>query len=93
MKTPKLDYWVRQDLLVRFWSSRKDFMTRLYCSIVVRLDVSKMSPNRATIDHIVPRSRGGTYHDNNLAVACYTCNVEKSDMTLEEFIRKRQKVS
>lgn len=47
-----------------------------------------------TIDHIVPLNRGGQTIEKNLAVACVECNIEKSDMTLEEYgtylARKRE---
>ena len=66
-------------------------MSCLYCSIPTRLDVRKTAPNRATIDHIVPISRGGTSAESNLAVACNACNVEKANKTLEEFVQLKQK--
>jgi 5-methylcytosine-specific restriction endonuclease McrA len=35
--------------------------------------------DRATIDHIVPRSRGGTDAWVNLTLACLACNEAKAD--------------
>jgi 5-methylcytosine-specific restriction endonuclease McrA len=32
------------------------------------------------IEHIIPRSRGGTNHPANLALACHPCNYRKADM-------------
>lgn len=37
------------------------------------------------IDHVVPISRGGTSHPDNLAVACQRCNSSKQDKLLEEW--------
>ena len=37
-----------------------------------------------TIDHIIPRSRGGEDTWENLVVACMPCNTRKSDKLLEE---------
>ncbi|MGV9679850.1 HNH endonuclease [Nocardia sp. NPDC003482] len=37
-----------------------------------------------TVDHIVPRSRGGTNTWNNLVAACGPCNTRKADRTPEE---------
>lgn len=38
-----------------------------------------------SVDHLTPRSRGGTNAGSNLVPACRACNGEKWDMTLEEF--------
>lgn len=54
----------------------------------VRATILKRDGNRCqacgaredlTIDHIVPRSRGGTDRKSNLQVLCRDCNVEKAD--------------
>ena len=37
-----------------------------------------------TIDHVVPRSRGGRDTWENLVLACVACNMRKRDMTPEE---------
>jgi hypothetical protein len=34
---------------------------------------------RATLDHVLARSRGGATHADNLAVACASCNFSKKD--------------
>lgn len=41
--------------------------------------------SRATIDHALPKSRGGTNADENLLLACAACNGAKDDMTDGEF--------
>ena len=42
-------------------------------------------PRRAdTIDHVVPRSRGGAHSWENCVAACRTCNSRKADRLLEE---------
>jgi hypothetical protein len=38
-----------------------------------------------TWDHIIPRSKGGPSHVENLAPCCLYCNSLKSSKTLEEF--------
>lgn len=40
-----------------------------------------------TIDHAVPRSRGGNNDLDNLLPACNDCNGRKCDMTVEEYRR------
>jgi len=37
-----------------------------------------------TIDHVVPRSRGGTHTWENVVAACRPCNVHKADRLLAE---------
>ncbi|CDQ12099.1 HNH endonuclease domain protein [Acidithiobacillus ferrivorans] len=40
------------------------------------------------IDHIHPRSRGGSDRVSNLAIACHDCNQRKGNMPLEQFLAK-----
>lgn len=42
------------------------------------------STKNLTIDHIIPRSRGGEDTWQNLVVACLHCNTKKGDKLLEE---------
>lgn len=42
-------------------------------------------PRSATIDHLLPKSRGGGRGDN-IVSCCYACNNRKGDMTAEEFM-------
>ncbi|MCX7016238.1 MAG: HNH endonuclease [Candidatus Sumerlaeota bacterium] len=41
-----------------------------------------------TIDHVVPRSRGGASSWDNVVVACMNCNTRKGGLTLEEAAMK-----
>lgn len=41
---------------------------------------------RGTIEHIVPRSLGGSDRIDNLAWACYGCNQRRSNQPLEAFV-------
>lgn len=36
-------------------------------------------PDLATVDHRIPRAKGGTNHFNNLQLCCFQCNQRKSD--------------
>ena len=37
-----------------------------------------------TIDHVIPRSKGGKTNWNNLITACHRCNTKKGDRTPEQ---------
>lgn len=37
----------------------------------------------ATVDHVVPRAKGGSNHWHNLRAACNDCNQRKADRLLE----------
>jgi hypothetical protein len=38
-----------------------------------------------TIDHVIPKSKGGKDTWDNLVTACKPCNSEKNDLTIEEW--------
>lgn len=46
----------------------------------------KLTRTTATIDHVVPVTRGGTNAPDNLIIACEQCNQTKAGRTLEEWI-------
>ena len=50
----------------------------------VRVPYKRVVLTRRTIDHIVPKARGGTDSWDNLISACTVCNNKKGDQTPEE---------
>lgn len=48
--------------------------------------------NRRTVDHVMPKSRGGEIRIHNVLIACEVCNVKKSDTDLEDFIKQNKRV-
>ncbi len=38
------------------------------------------------VEHIIPKSRGGTNHSSNLCLACVPCNQAKSNLDITEFL-------
>ena len=46
--------------------------------------------HKATIDHIIPLSKGGDmFNLKNIAIACGTCNCKKGSRSVEEFRKHR----
>ena len=43
------------------------------------------------IDHVIPISRGGKDEFENFAASCPTCNINKGDKTLSEFLEASRK--
>ena len=43
-----------------------------------------------TLDHVKPRSKGGSDDESNLVAACAPCNHAKGDLDVEEFIVLRK---
>lgn len=43
------------------------------------------------IEHIVPRSKGGTSSVQNLTLSCRKCNIEKGNLSLKAFAKKVKK--
>lgn len=39
------------------------------------------------LDHVVPRSQGGSDEDSNLVLACASCNCRRQDMSLLGYMR------
>ena len=61
---------------VKMYVRARDKYTCLYCGEIM--------PDRLEVDHIVPRSRGGSNTPSNLVAACHDCNQEKGNQTAEE---------
>ncbi len=55
----------------------RDVYTCQYCG-------AQPGRNELTVDHVVPRSRGGTTSWENVVAACATCNRRKGNRTPEE---------
>ena len=75
----RLVYMVKRPLMRRRLSRRsvfyRDGFTCQYCGKETRL---------LTLDHILPRSRGGAHRWENIASACIPCNHRKAGLTPKE---------
>lgn len=68
-------HWSRRGVLVR------DNYTCIYCG-VTPMQIARgktLVKSDFTVDHIIPKSRGGKDQWGNTACACYTCNHRKGD--------------
>jgi 5-methylcytosine-specific restriction endonuclease McrA len=55
--------------------------TCFYCGV----RFVEVGRDHRTVDHRIPRSRGGTDGLSNLVFACYACNQRKRDRSEDEF--------
>lgn len=55
-----------------------------YCGVLVVRGHNLRRGDQFTIDHVIPRSRGGTNDESNLVTACFACNHRKANKTLAE---------
>jgi len=66
-----------------------------YCNkpnLIIELQDMKVPLfKKATIDHVIPISKGGAlFNYDNIVVACGTCNNKKGDKTVEEFLKNNK---
>lgn len=48
--------------------------------------VGSTAPDAQTLDHVVPRSRGGAKRDpGNGVIACYACNQDRGSLVVDEW--------
>lgn len=46
-----------------------------------------MQCNSVTVEHILPRSQGGSNEMDNLAAACHRCNNKRGTLTIDDFMQ------
>jgi 5-methylcytosine-specific restriction endonuclease McrA len=73
-------HWSRRGVLVR------DGFTCIYCKAQPGTIVKGKALNKSdfTVDHIIPKSKGGKDQWGNTACACYHCNHRKGDRLAHE---------
>lgn len=72
---PEEDYFTNQEKRKELFE--RDKYTCHYCG-------EKVTFENATLDHLVPQSKGGKHTKENLKTACLICNSIKSGKTYEE---------
>jgi 5-methylcytosine-specific restriction endonuclease McrA len=63
-------------------ANRAQAKTCFYCGVAFTDD----GPDHRTVDHRVPRSRGGSDGLGNLVFSCFACNQRKRDRAEADFV-------
>lgn len=72
---------LRQEIIIR------DHFACVYCNRTGNVDKDP-DGDTWTIDHVIPYSKGGITCIDNGVLACTQCNLEKSDMTPAQYVRR-----
>ena len=54
----------------------------------VQLNWAQNFNNSATVEHMVPTSKGGTFHDENILITCFSCNNKRGNTDWIEYVTK-----
>ena len=82
--------WKALRATVRAWwrarrlaaANRAGASSCFYCGVAF----TESGPEHRTVDHRLPKSRGGTDALRNMVFACYACNQRKRDRLEEDFL-------
>jgi hypothetical protein len=73
--------WIRKAKRLRIYA--RDGYRCVWCLALVAPPAglgSRRRPRLATLDHVLPRTRGGSNHHSNLVTCCAACNEARGDM-------------
>jgi 5-methylcytosine-specific restriction endonuclease McrA len=71
--------WIRQEKRLAIYL--RDGMACCYCGH------SQEDGAQLTLDHLRPRSKGGSNHESNLVTCCHRCNSSRGNRTVRAFCR------
>ena len=60
-----------------------------YCGVTMRFGVEGYADDKASIDHIIPLSKGGDHTFDNTLLCCLLCNTRKGNLSLSEWEEKQ----
>ena len=68
-----------------------------YCGVTMTFKRGRtaegIAPHRATLEHLLPISRGGSHTFDNADLACHSCNTRKNNKTVDEFMQYMSEAS
>ena len=62
----------------------------VYCRITLDEVIKNDDGNYLTVDHVIPKSRGGTNKVTNLVTCCHFCNMNKARQTIKAFCEAQE---
>lgn len=73
LKKAKLRVWERDNYICQYCGEDlKEGYRKWLKGLIKRRDA------KLTVDHVIPRCKGGTHQDENLVTCCWDCNNKKS---------------
>lgn len=76
--------WIRNELRLAIYE--RDNKICAYCGIECSADEN--ANHGISLDHIKPRSKGGTNSPKNLVVSCRGCNSTRQDTPIEKWLKQ-----
>lgn len=58
-----------------------------YCNIEMYFGPEQYRDDKASMDHVIPLSRGGHHSNDNIVLACLACNMSKGNRLVSEWER------
>jgi len=89
-KTLKLDDQAKEDLFIKFQFCFNSGFLCTYCA--KRMDLKYENEYGWTIDHIIPRAKGGKDEAENIEFVCRACNFLKGEMNPEKYINNHKRL-
>lgn len=75
---------ITSEIKARLWEKQRGRC--FYCGIDTNPFNGKATRLYTTsIDHKIPKNRGGSHEYENLAIACMRCNSQKNNKTIDEY--------
>lgn len=85
MKLNQLGLWNHLETKLIFLMRKAQQGLCIFCKGVMGPELPKHHPQKETLEHMIPLSRGGSHGFDNWALSCWACNHAKQARTAEEF--------